>query len=47
MMSSNCNDLQKKRMVIGDGDDLPKDPQDMDIAFDNYGGGGERIVTGI
>ncbi len=28
----------KKRKVIGDGDDLPQDPQDMGIAFDSYGG---------
>jgi hypothetical protein len=47
MMSSNCNDLQKKRKVIGDGDDLPQDPQDMDIAFDSYGGGGGRELSQI
>ncbi len=38
--------LQKKWKVIGDVNDLRQDPQDMDIAFDSYGGG-ERIVAGI
>jgi hypothetical protein len=37
---------KKKGKVIGDGDDLPQDRQDMDIGFDSYWGG-ERIVTGI
>ena len=38
--------MSKKRKAIGDGDDLFKDSQDMDIAFkSNWGGGCHRNLA--